>query len=122
MKPFQAQCVYAGSDGGYFEIAFQEAKDQADDRPYLDIQWDPAETDKEAWYVEATDPEGEWGYGYYVIQSAELAPSHFRVRWGPDVGESAEVTFEVDASAYTELARVAQAMFPHAKITYDPEP
>ncbi len=116
MKPFNAQCVYAGSHEGSFEIAFQERKGQGEDRPYLHIQWDPEETDKEAWYVEAVDAEGSWGHGYYAIQSAELGPSYFRVRWGAEVGETAEVSFEVDASTYTELARVTRIMFPHAKV------
>jgi hypothetical protein len=112
MKPFKARCVSAASEDGLLEIAFQAYEHQPDDGPYLDIQRDPEDTSNARYYIEAIDPLGEYGYGYYAVQRAELRRTSFRIRWGSGAEESVEVTFEVDASKFAELTRVAKLMFP----------
>jgi hypothetical protein len=117
MKSFKAQLVFAGSDEDFFEIAFRESEHTGDDGPYLDIQCSSEIADEDRWYIEALDPEEECGHGYHTVQAAELTPTNFRIRWGPGAEESVEVTFEVDATKYAELARVTKHMIPHAKVT-----
>ena len=110
MNPFRAGCIFVTSHP-FLEMSFGESDHQADDRPYLDIQRDTANSDPHPWYIEATDPQGEWAYGYYAVLSAELRRSNFRIRWGPQPQDAVQVNFKVDARTFAELVRVAQLMF-----------
>jgi hypothetical protein len=117
MKPFKAEFFRAGNDDGVYAIAFHESAKLPDDGPYLAIQWGAESEGEDGWYIEAMDPEEECAYGHYAIQSAELTPTSFRIRWGPGVEESVEITFDADATKFSELARITRIMIPKAQVT-----
>ena len=106
-----ARHASASEDGDYFQVAFEERKDE-EGSPYLLIQRQFEDEDGDVCYVESHDEEF---VGHFRIRSANLARRRFLIMINQAL--EANVTLDINERTFHEVKRVLRIMIPHMQVS-----
>jgi hypothetical protein len=105
-----AHHAWASEAGDYFQVALKERRDD-EGSPYLLIQRQFEEEDRDVCYVETHDEEF---VGHFRIRSARLGRR--RCRMAMNQALEADVTLDVNERTFREIKRVLRIMIPHLQV------
>ena len=110
MLTISAHHASASDDGDYFQVAFEERRDE-DGSPYLLIQRQFEDEDGDLCYLESHD---EKFAGHFRIRSARLGRRRFLIVVNQTL--AADVALDINEQTFHEIERVLRIMIPQMRV------
>lgn len=109
-----AQHASISEEGDYFQVLFEERRDE-EGVPYLLIQRQFEDEDDESCYVESQDEEL---IGHFDVLSASLEPRRFLLSVNQRL--VADVALDITEPELYELERILRILIPELEVGWDP--
>jgi hypothetical protein len=111
MLTISAHHASASDDGDYFQVAFEERRDE-EGSPYLLIQRQFEDEDGDVCYIESHDEEF---VGHFRIRSARLGRRRFVLSVNQAL--EAEVGFDINEQTFNEIKKILRLMIPELEVS-----